>query len=89
MQIPKLKKMTHHSETKSKIVTSYAVCKPIPGLCKQWAVWIHVESAEGGVYSSPLIYLQRPKWFTDDEEWEKVCDSVYVKNITRDMLRNI
>lgn len=81
--------MTHHSETKSKIVTSYSVCKPIPGICKQWAVWIHVESAEGGAYSAPLIYLQRPKWFTDDEEWEKVCDSVYVKNITRDMLRNI
>lgn len=81
--------MAHHSENQNKIVTSYSVCKPIPGICKQWAVWIHVESAEGGEYSSPLIYLQRPKWFTDDEEWEKVCNGVHVENLTRDLLRNI
>ena len=89
MQIPKLQKMTHHSKNKGKTVTSYTVCKPIPRVCKQWAVWVHIKSAEGGEYSMPLIYLQRPKWFTDDEEWEKVCGSVCVENITRDLLRNI
>jgi hypothetical protein len=40
--------MTHHSENQNKIVTSYSVCEPIPGVCKQWAVWIHVKDGDGG-----------------------------------------
>jgi len=52
-------------------IESYSVNRPIKGVCKQYAIW----GTEGGT-TAPLVYLQRPKWITDDLEWEDIVDSI-------------
>ena len=52
-------------------VESYAVEPPIDGLIKQHAVWGHEAST-----IFPLIYLQRPKWITNDAQWLAIVNSV-------------
>lgn len=52
-------------------VKSYALSGPIEGLVKQHAIW-----AEEGTCMAPLIYLQRPKWISNDAQWKKICESV-------------
>lgn len=52
-------------------VTHYHTAKPVSGICKQHAIW----GREGSI-SSPLVYLQRPKWIKDDAAWEKIVESV-------------
>jgi len=53
-------------------VHHYHVSGPIDGACKQSAVWAR---GEDDVYW-PIIYLQRPKWITDDVVWARIVDSV-------------
>ena len=53
-------------------VTHYHVSGPIDGACKQSAVWGRMDE---GVHW-PLVYLQRPKWITNDEVWARIVDSV-------------
>ena len=50
---------------------SYSLCGPIKGICKQRAIW-----ATSGNTTQPLIYLQRPKWITDDAVWSKIVDGL-------------
>lgn len=52
-------------------IKSYYIGKPIPGICKQNAIW-----GCDGKSSMPLVYLQRPKWITDDKAWDKICASI-------------
>jgi len=52
-------------------VEAYTVCNPITGLCKQRAIW----ATEGG-RMSPLVYLQRPKWITNDDDWDKITSAI-------------
>lgn len=52
-------------------VKTYSVTGPIHGLIKQHAVW-----AEEGSVIAPLIYLQRPKWISNDDQWEKIVSSI-------------
>ena len=56
-------------------VTHYHVSGPSTGVCKQSAVWVR---GEDGVHW-PLIYLQRPKWITDDAVWNKIVASVQLR----------
>lgn len=53
-------------------VKSYSVCPPVKGITKQWAVWLNYNKAS----TTPLIYLQRPKYIKDDAVWEKIVESV-------------
>lgn len=52
-------------------IDSYYVGQPLPGTCKQHGVW----ATEGNTVS-PIMYLQRPKWITDDGAWEELVKSV-------------
>ena len=61
-------------------VHHYHVSGPIDGACKQSAVW--ARGKEGG--HSPLIYLQRPKWITDDAAWNQIVKSVRI-NLPRNL----
>jgi hypothetical protein len=61
-------------------VTHYHVSGPSPGVCKQSAVWVR---GEDDAYW-PLIYLQRPKWITDDSVWNRIVACVRV-NLPRNM----
>ena len=56
-------------------VTHCHVSGPSPGICKQGAVWAR---GEDGVHW-PLIYLQRPKWITNDAQWRKIVASVQLR----------
>ena len=52
-------------------VESYSVQGPVAGLVKQHAVWV-----QEGCNGTPLIYLQRPKWIANDDQWQKIVSSV-------------
>lgn len=52
-------------------ITRYHISGPVKGLWKQSAI-----VGSSGVYSSPLVYLQRPKWIKDDEVWKKIVESI-------------
>ena len=52
-------------------VESYSVQGPVDGFVKQHAVWM-----QNGCTGAPLIFLQRPKWITNDEQWQKIVGSV-------------
>ena len=56
-------------------VTHYHTCGPIDGLCKQHAIWVSGEDAP----TSPLVFLQRPKWIKDDAAWAKIIESVQLR----------
>lgn len=53
-------------------LTHYHTSGPVDGLCKQSAIWGRGETTA----DSPLVFLQRPKWITDDTVWNKIVDSV-------------
>jgi hypothetical protein len=53
------------------IIQSYSISSPVKGICKQHAAW-----GMTGNCAVPLIYLQRPKWITDDAVWENIVESV-------------
>ena len=61
-------------------VTHYHVSGPSSGICKQSAVWVR---GKDDVHW-PLIYLQRPKWITDDSVWNRIVASVRV-NLPRNL----
>jgi len=50
---------------------SYGISKPTKNCCKQYAIW-----GTEGSHTSPLIYLQRPKWIKDDKCWKKIIYSI-------------
>jgi hypothetical protein len=52
-------------------VYSYSVEDPIKGMTKQHAVW-----ATAGGRTVPLIYLQRPKWITNNDQWNTIVKAV-------------
>ena len=54
-------------------VDFYHTRGPLRGLCKQSAIWVC--SKDTSCYA-PLVYLQRPKWITDDDAWHKIVCSV-------------
>lgn len=56
-------------------IRSYQISSPIEGVCKQYCILAQDDS---GKYSSPIVYLQRPKWITSDEDWEKVVRSIKI-----------
>jgi hypothetical protein len=56
-------------------ITHYHTSGPVDGMCKQSAIWVRGR----GSSSYPLVYLQRPKWITDDAAWRKIVDSVSLK----------
>jgi hypothetical protein len=47
--------------------------KPMKGISKQYTICLG--SSEKNVYSVG-IYLQRPKWITNDATWEKLVNSI-------------
>lgn len=59
-------------------VTHYHVSGPVDGVCKQSAIWARGSHGEQHAYS-PLVYLQRPKWITDDAAWRKIVAAVNFK----------
>ena len=63
-------------------IDSYSVCKPIKGICKQWAIWANCGSA-----TFPLVYLQRPKSVASDSAWESLMDSIRLDIAAKDLLR--
>jgi len=52
-------------------IESYSTNRPVAGICRQYGVW-----AQEGSVTSPLIYLQRPKWIKDDAAWLKIVESI-------------
>lgn len=68
-----------------KEIRGYQVCGPIAGVCKQSAVWVEGQTADGVNCLTPIVYLQRPKWIKDDHVWEKICESVTI-NIPEKLL---
>ena len=58
-------------------VDFYHTSGPVSGLCKQSAIWVRDSKVPAGY--TPLVYLQRPKWITDDEAWNKIVSSVQLK----------
>lgn len=54
-------------------ISSYSLCGPISPLWKQSCILGHSKSDN---YSTPLVYLQRPKWIVDDKDWEIIVNSV-------------
>lgn len=50
---------------------TYSIGKPVSGVCRQYAIW-----ATEGSTTSPIVYLQRPKWITDDAAWERIVKSI-------------
>lgn len=52
-------------------IESYSIAAPAKGLSKQ-----HVILANEGCNGLPLIYLQRPKWIKDNEQWLKIVKSI-------------
>lgn len=53
-------------------VTHYYVGRPTEGMRKQQAIWARGRNES----HSPLVYLQRPKWITDDDAWNKIVNSI-------------
>ena len=52
-------------------IKSYSKSGPTKGLFKQHAILaIH------GSGCCPIVYLQRPKWIKNDEQWEAICEAV-------------
>lgn len=56
-------------------IGGYSINSPMEGVCKQWCI---LAQEYGKNYSSPLVYLQRPKWITSDEDWEKIVRSIKI-----------
>lgn len=54
-------------------IRSYQISSPIEGVCKQYSILAQDAS---GKYSSPIVYLQRPKWIALDKDWEKIVSSI-------------
>lgn len=54
-------------------VESYSKLKPYETKSKQYSIWINSSSQ-----TWPLIYLQRPKWIKDDNDWEMIVDSIEI-----------
>lgn len=52
-------------------IQTYSICNPVKGICKQDAIWGKEYSV-----SSPIVYLQRPKWITNDDCWQRIIDSI-------------
>lgn len=65
-------------------IDSYSICKPVKGICKQWAIW-----ANCGSQTFPLVYLQRPKYVTSDSAWESLMESVRLDISVKDLLEVI
>lgn len=57
-------------------VTHYYTSGPVEGLCKQSAIWARGAEQNG---HAPLVFLQRPKWITDDAAWAQIVRSVQLK----------
>lgn len=60
---------------------SYLINSPMEGVCKQWCI---LAQEQNKAYSSPLVYLQRPKWITNDDDWERVVKSLHL-SLPKDM----
>lgn len=50
---------------------TYSIGSPVSGVCKQHAIL-----ATEGCTTSPIVYLQRPKWIKDDAAWERIVKSI-------------
>lgn len=57
-------------------VKEYAKCGPINGMIKQHSLMMFIPP-NGYV---PLVYLQRPKWIADDEDWEKIVSRIVLSD---------
>jgi len=57
-------------------VTHYGIDGPCKGLYKQHCI-IARDSRQMGY--TPIVYLQRPKWITDDAAWLKIVNSITIK----------
>lgn len=55
-------------------ISSYSLCGPMAPLWKQHCILGHLSSH----HSAPLVYLQRPKWIVNDDEWEIIVKSVRI-----------
>lgn len=65
-------------------IESYSICRPVKGICKQWAIW-----GNSGSKTYPLVYLQRPKWIDSDEGWETLMRSIRLDITETTLLRAI
>ena len=57
-------------------IKSYSICKPVKGICKQDAIWAMDADSNA---TAPLIYLQRPKWITDDHCWNDILSELSLR----------
>lgn len=56
-------------------ITHYYAGGPISGLTKQHAIYARDKDAS----YAPLVYLQRPKWITSDDVWEKIVAGISLR----------
>lgn len=55
------------------VIKTYNTSGPIKGVSKQSAIW-----GSNGTQTSPIVYLQRPKWIKDDACWDMIVKSISI-----------